>query len=163
MDQLWHTVFDTSMHQPWLYFCYRFDASVMKSVMDSTHQLSLSFQGWFLGLQGLSFRWRFMDQRWHNVFDNSMHRPWLYFCYRFHTSAGIQFSVMISISFRWRFMDSHDIAFLKIPCVGHDSIFAINLMRRSWINGRCRFHMSAGTQYSLTVSRSIVTVFGDNL
>jgi len=26
---------------------------------------------------------------------------------------------------------SSDIAFLTIPCVGHDSIFAIDLMRRS--------------------------------
>jgi hypothetical protein len=54
---------------------------------------------------------------------------------------------------------SSDIAFLTIPCVGHDSIFAIDLMRRSWIHGRCRFNTSAGTQYSLTVSRSIGTLF----
>jgi hypothetical protein len=56
------------------------------NVIDSTRQLSLSFQGWFLGLQWLSFCWRFMDQQWHSVFDNSLRQPWLYFCYRFDAS-----------------------------------------------------------------------------
>jgi len=31
MDQQWHNVFDNSMRQPWLKFCYRFDASVVIS------------------------------------------------------------------------------------------------------------------------------------
>jgi hypothetical protein len=48
---------------------------------------------------------------------------------------------------------------LTIPLIGHDSIFAIDLMRRSWIHARCRFHTVAVTQYSLTISRSIVTLF----
>jgi hypothetical protein len=39
-------------------------------------------------LQRLSFRWRFMDQQWHSIFDTSMRQPWLYFCYRFDVSVG---------------------------------------------------------------------------
>ena len=32
-------------------------------------------------------------------------------------------------------------------------------MRQSWISVRCRFHQSAGTQFSKIISRSIVTQF----
>jgi len=32
MDQPWHSVFDNSMRRPWLYFFYRFDASVVNSL-----------------------------------------------------------------------------------------------------------------------------------
>jgi hypothetical protein len=48
---------------------------------------------------------------------------------------------------------------LTIPCVNHDSIFAIDLMHRWWIHWLCRFHTSAVTQYSLTISSSIGTLF----
>ena len=46
---------------------------------------------------------------------------------------------------------SHDIAFLTIPFVSHDSIFAIDLMRGSSIHLHCRLHTSVVTQYSLTI------------
>jgi hypothetical protein len=49
----------------------------------------------FQGLQRFCFRWRFMDQPWHSIFDNSIRQPWLYFGYRFHMSNDTQFSVMI--------------------------------------------------------------------
>jgi len=52
-----------------------------------------------------------------------------------------------------------DVAFLTIPCVSRDSIFAIDLMCRLCIRRRCRFHDVAVTQYSLTISRSTVTLF----
>jgi hypothetical protein len=32
MDHPSHSVFDNSMRQPWVYFCYRFDASVVNSL-----------------------------------------------------------------------------------------------------------------------------------
>jgi hypothetical protein len=32
MDQQRHSVFDNSMRQPWLYFAYQFDVSVMNSL-----------------------------------------------------------------------------------------------------------------------------------
>jgi len=124
----------------------------------------------------LSYGRRYMDQAWQSVFYNSMRQPQLYFCYRF--DASVVNSVTLSIPFgscHSVFIDdfkvyyysllaadlwiSHDIAFLTIPLIGHDSIFAIDLMRRSWIHARCRFHTVAVTQYSLTISRSIVTLF----
>jgi len=52
-----------------------------------------------------------------------------------------------------------DIAFLTIPCVNHDSIFAIDFMCRSRIHWCCRFHTSAVTQFSLMISRSRVSQF----
>jgi hypothetical protein len=117
-----------------------------------------------------------MDQQWHSVFDNSMHQSWLYFCYQF--DASIMNSWMLSIPYgscHSVFIDdfkvyrdvvfaddlwiSSDITFLTIPCVSHDSIFSIDLMPRSWIQWHCRLHMSVVTQYSLTISRTRVTLF----
>jgi len=54
---------------------------------------------------------------------------------------------------------SHDITFLTILCVSHDSIFAIDLMCRSWIHWCCRFHTSVVTQFSVTISRFTGTLF----
>jgi hypothetical protein len=54
---------------------------------------------------------------------------------------------------------SRDRGFFTIPCVDHDYIFAFHLMRRSWIHWRCWFHAVPVTQYSLTISRSTVTLF----
>jgi hypothetical protein len=38
-----------------------------------------------------------------------------------------------------------DIVFPTSPCVSHESIFAIDFMRLSWIHWHCRFHTSAFT------------------
>jgi hypothetical protein len=148
LDQHWHSVFHDSMRQTWIYFCYRFHASVVNSLTVSTPygnchsyfsgdfrvysdfvladdfssvvtQFSLAipcvnddslfsfdfvrqpwismrcrfqpsavtqFERWFLVLQGLRFRCRFLDQHWHSVFDDSMRQTWIYFCYRFLAS-----------------------------------------------------------------------------
>jgi len=145
-------------------------------VVDSIRRLSLSIHGWFRVLQWLCFRWRFMDQPWHSVFDNSMRHPWLYFCYRF--DASVVNSVTLSITYvgyHSVFMDdfkvysdsvfaidlwiSRDIAFLTIPYISFDSIFALYLMCPLWIQWRRRFDMAVVTQYSLTISRSTVTLF----
>jgi len=126
--------------------------------------------------QGLYFRWRFMDQQWHSVFDNSMPQPWLTFCCRI--DASVMNSLKLSITYVWChsvFIDdfkfnrdsvfaddlwiSSAITFLTIPCIKHDSIFAIYLMRRSWIHWHCWFHTSTVSQYSLTISSSIGTLF----
>jgi len=132
--------------------------------MDSTRQLSLSFEWWFLVLQRLSFRWRFMDQQWHSVFDNSMRQPWLYFWYRFdasimnsfllsipHVSCHSVFSDDLKFYSDYVFTDdlwiSRDITFSTIPCVNHDSIFAIEFVHQSWIHLLYRFH----TQLSLNI------------
>jgi hypothetical protein len=52
---------------------------------------------------------------------------------------------------------------LTIPCVIHGSIFAIDLMRQSWIQWRCRLLTSAITQYSWTILRSTVTLFSPSI
>jgi len=144
--------------------------------VDSMLYLSLSIHWPFQGLLLLCFCLRFMDQPWQSVFFISMRRPWLYFCYL--PDASVVNSLSLSIpcctchSF---FIDdfkvygysvfavdlwiSRDIAFLTIPCIGHHSIFSIDLMRRSWMHWRCRFHAVAVNQYSLTISRSTVTLF----
>jgi hypothetical protein len=45
---------------------------------------------------------------------------------------------------------------LTIPCVKHESIFAIGFMLRSWVLWRCRLHPSAVTHTSVAISRSTV-------
>jgi len=109
-----------------------------------------------------------MDQPWYNVFDNSMRQPWFYFCYGFDVS--VMNSMTLSIAYGschsvlnddlTGYSDSGfsddlwictDIAFLTIPCVNLDSIFAIDSMSWSWIHWRCRFHTSAVTQFSVTL------------
>ena len=144
--------------------------------VDSICQLSLSINWQFQVQQGLCFRWRFLDQQWNSVFDNSIRQPWLYFCYRFDMSVVNSLTLLIpyvtchsvfiddfKVYMDFIFADdlwiSNDIAFLTIPCVNHDSSFAIDLMRRSSIHLRCRFHTSVVTQFSLTISMSIETQF----
>ena len=105
-----------------------------------------------------------------------MRQPWIFFCYRF--DASVLNSLTLSIpcgSCHSVFIDdfkvycysvlaadlwiSRDLAFFTIPCIRHDSIFDIDLMCWSWIHSRCWFHAVAVTQYSLTMSRSTVTLF----
>ena len=149
---------------------------VFIDAVDSMLYLSLSIHWPFQGLRLLCFgRW-FMDQPWYRVFDNSMRRPWLYFCFPFDASVVNSLTLWIPCcTCHSVFIDdfkvysyyllagdlwiSGDIAFLTIPCVGHGSIFSIDLMRRSWIHWGCPFHSVAVTKYSLTISRSIVTLF----
>jgi hypothetical protein len=92
-----------------------------------------------------------------------MCRSWINWLCWLHMSALTQYSLMISRSivtvFTADLWISRDIAFLTIPCIGHDSIFAIDWMCRSWINWRCRLNTSAVTQHSIKISRSTVTLF----
>jgi len=141
------------LRQPWISLRYRFRSSAVTQ-----------FQTWFLVLQWLSFRWRFLDQHWHSVFDDSMRQTWIYFCYRFHAS------VLNSLTLSTPYVTCHsyysgdfrvhsDSVFaddfcsvvthfsLKIPCVTDDSVFSIDFVRQPWIMMRCRFHPSAMTQF----------------
>jgi hypothetical protein len=144
--------------------------------VDSISQQSLSIHWRFQGLQGLGFRWRFMDQQQHSVFDNFMCQPWLYFFYWFDASVitsvtllipyvncHLVFSDDLRVYRHWSINRQHKqsayIAFLTIPCANHDSIFAIDLMRQSWIHWRCWFHIIVITQFSVTISRSTGTLF----
>jgi hypothetical protein len=117
-----------------------------------------------------------MDQPWHNILDNYMRQPWLYFCYQFDASIVnsltlsipcVDYHSVFIVDFEFNsdsvfigdLWISKDITFLRIPWVFYDFIFSIVLMRSSWIHWRCRFHTSAVTQYSLMISRSKVTLF----
>jgi hypothetical protein len=153
------------MRRSWIQWCYWFHTSAV-----TQYSLTISRSTFTL------FGRRFMDKLWQSVFDNSMRQPWLYFYYRFdvsfvnsvtlsipHGSCQSVFSDDLEVYndsvFAADLWISSDIAFLAIPCVGHDSIFSIDLMRRSWIQWRCRFHTAGLTQYSLMISRSTVTLF----
>jgi len=168
-------IFDNSLRQPWLYFCYRLDASFMNSVTLSI--LYVRCHSVFIdNLSPIGTLFSLMDQQWHSVFDNSMHQPWLYFCYWFDKSVvnsltlsipyGCCHSVFID-DFKFNkdsvFADDlwiiSEITFLTIPCVNHDSIISIDLMCQSWIHWRYRLYTSALSQYSLTISSSTGTLF----
>jgi hypothetical protein len=75
-----------------------------------------------------------MDQQWHNIFDNSMRQPWLYFCYRFDASIVNSLILLITyVGYHSVFIDDfkvynnyvftgdlwirRDIMFLTIPCI----------------------------------------------
>jgi hypothetical protein len=104
-------------------------------------------------------------------------RLWRSFHWRFHASTMTLFSLLISfvnrelvcaadsirqpwLNFqRWLLVLLWLIVCLTIPCIKHESIFAIGFMCRSWIRGRCRLHKSAVTHISVVISRSTVTLF----
>jgi len=111
-----------------------------------------------------------------NFAIKSMRRPWFYFRYRFHAwvvnyltlslpygschSIFIDdFKVYRDSIFAHDLWLSSDKVFLPIPWVSHDFIFANDLMCRSWIQWRCRFHTSVVTQFSVIICRSRVTQF----
>jgi hypothetical protein len=140
------------------------------------HRLLGIIHWWFRGLQWLRFRWRFMDQQWHSVFDNYIRQPLLYFCYRFDVSVVNSLTLSIPyVGCHSVFIDdfkvysdsvfagdlwiTRDIAFLTVQWVCYDFIFATDSMRRSSIHWRCLFYTSIVIQYSLTISSSIWTLF----
>jgi len=91
-----------------------------------------------------------------------MRQSWISVLCRFHESAATQFSKMISRSPVTQLGDDFWISIRRvcvtIPCGSHQSIFAINLTRRSC----CRFHTSAVTKISVVISMSAPTLFSDN-
>jgi len=221
MDQHRHCVFDDSMPQIRIYFCYRFYASLVNSLTQSTPSVSchsyfsgnikvyvdsvfaddfwsvatqfsltipcvnddsvfsndfirqpwisirsrfypspwLNFQRLFLVLQWLSFCWRFMDQHWHCVFDDSMPQTRIYFCYRFYASL-VNSLTQSTPSVSWHSYFSGNIKVyvdsvfaddfwsvgtqfsLTIPCVNDDTIFSNDFLHQPWISIRCRFYLS---------------------
>jgi len=148
--------------------------------VDSIRQPWLNFQRWFLVLQWLSFRWRFMDQHWHCVFDDSMHQTWIYFCYRFYASLvnsltlsypyvschsyfSGDFKVYGDSVFADNFWSVRTQFSLTIPCVNDDSVFSNDFIHQPGINIRCRFHPSPLTQFSKMISQSTVTQFSQTI
>jgi len=148
--------------------------------VDSIRQPWLNFQRWFLVLQWFSFHWRFMDQHWHSVFDDSMPQTWIFFFYRFYASLVISLTlptpyVSCHSYFSGDFKVYGDSVFtddfwsvvmqfsLTIPCVNHDSVYCHDFNRQPWISIRCRFHPSPLTQFSKMISRSTVTQFSPTI
>jgi len=125
----------------------------------SIRQPGLNFQRWFLVLQWHSFRWRFMDQHCHSMFDDSMHQIWIYFCYRFYASLVNSLTlstpyISCQSYFSGDFKVYGDSVFpddfwsvvtqfsLTIPCVNDDSVFSNDFIRQPWISICCGFHPS---------------------
>ena len=144
--------------------------------VDSTRQPWLNFQRWFLVLQWLSFCWRFMDQHWHSVFDDSMRQNESIFAIGFMRRSWILLTlstpyVSCHSYFRCDFKVYGDSVFaddfwpvgtqfsLTIPCVNDDSVFSNDFTRQPWISIRCQFYQSAVTQFSKMISRSTVSQF----
>jgi len=110
MDHHWHSVFDDSMHQTWIYFCYRFYASNMNSLTLSTPYVSC--HSYFSGDFKVYIDSVFADDFWSvvtqfsltipcvnddSVFSNDFIRqPWISIRYPFYPSAMTQFSKIIS-------------------------------------------------------------------
>ena len=132
--------------------------------LDSIRHLSLRFQLWFQGLQGLCFRWRFLVKSDAIFTDNSMRQRWLCFLSWFHASIANWYllsipSVSRDLILKDDFSFHNDSVFaddfwinigrmcLTIPCVSHEPIFAIDLMRRT----SSRFHTSSITQISVVI------------
>jgi hypothetical protein len=169
-----------SMRRPWLYFCYRFHAWAVNYLTLSIPYVS--YDSDFSDDFKVCMDSVFADDLWitsdiafltipcvshDSIFAiDLMRRSWIHWRCRFHSAYGSCHSVFCDDFKVYRdsiFADnlwiSSDTAFLTIPCVSHDSIFAIDLMCRSWIHWRCRFHTAAVTQYSLTIPRSTGTLF----
>jgi len=131
--------------------------------VDARRWLSPSIRWQFQGLQWLCFRCRFMDQQWQRFWQfhaSVMNSLTLSIPCCSCDSVFINYFKVYSYSvLAGDLWISRDIVFLTMPCGGHDNIFACDWMRRSWIHWRCRFHAVPVTQYSLTVSRSTVTLF----
>jgi hypothetical protein len=112
MHKHWHCVFDDSMRQTWIYFYYRFYASLMHSLTLSTPYVSC--HSYFSGDFKVYTDSVFADDFWSvgtqfsltipcvnddSVFSNDFTRqPWISIRCRFHPSALTQFSKMISRS-----------------------------------------------------------------
>jgi len=127
--------------------------------VDSIHHPWLNFQRWFLVLQWLSFRWRFMHKHSHCGFDDSMRQTWIYFCYRFyallvnsltlstpyvrcHSYFSGDFKVYGDSVFTDDFWSVVTQFSLTIPCVNDDSVFSIDFIRQPRISICCGFHPS---------------------
>jgi hypothetical protein len=82
---------------------------------------------------------------------DSIRQPWI--------SFKVDFSFYSDSVFAVDFWISTGILCLTIPCVKHESIFAIGFWRRLWILWRCRLHTSAATHISVAISGSKMTMF----
>jgi len=160
MDQHWHSVFDDSMRQTWIYFCYPFYASLVYSLTLSTPYVRC--HSYFTSDFKVNIDSVFADDFWSvvtqfsltipcvnddTVFSNDFIRqPWISIRCRFYPSPWLNFQrwflVLQWLSFRSWFMDQH-----------WHSVFD-DSMRQTWIYFCYPFY--ASLVYSLTLSTPYV-------
>jgi hypothetical protein len=116
------------VRQPWINMRCRFHPSGVNQ-----------FQSWFLVLQRLSFRCRFLYQHWHNVFDDSMRQTWIYFCYRFLALVVNSLTLstpycQLPLIFQWRFHGLKWRCFRWRFLVSSNAVFTNDSMRQRWLS-----------------------------
>jgi hypothetical protein len=160
----WHSVFDESMRQPWIYFCYQFYASVLNSLTLSIPYVSFhlvlsdDFKVYSHSVFADDFRSvvtqcsltipRVHDDSFFSI--DFMRQSWISFRCRFHASSVAQISMMISRStltqLSLMIYKSAMTVFSTIPCVSHDPIFLL-----IWCVGR-EFTDSIDSIHQLSLS-----------
>jgi hypothetical protein len=178
MDQHWHSVFDNSMRQTWVYFCYQFYAWLLNSLKLSPPYVS--WHSYFSGDFKVNSHSLFADDFWSVVTQFSLSIP----CVKHESIFAIGFMrrswILLTLStpyvschsyFSGDFKVYGDVVFaddfwsigtqfsLTIPCVNDESVFSNDFTRQPWISIRCRFYTLAVTQFSKMISRSTVTQF----
>jgi hypothetical protein len=112
MDQTWHSGSDNFRRQPWLYFCNRFDASVVNSLTlsipyGSCHSVFIDDFNVYIDSVFTDDLWISCDIAFFtfpcvNHFSSFaidwMRRSWNHWCCRFHMLAVTQCSLTISRS-----------------------------------------------------------------
>jgi hypothetical protein len=89
----------------------------------------------------VSFRWRFMDQPWHSVFDNSMHPSWLY--------VSIDSICQLSLSFQGWFLGLQRLSFRSWFMDQYWHNVFDNSMRQPWLYFCYRFDVSVMKSFTL--------------
>jgi len=178
MDQHWHSFFDDSMRQTWVYFCYQFYAWLVNSLKLSTPYISC--HSYFSGDFKVNSHSLFVDDFWSVVTQFSLTIPCVKHEYVFAIGFMRRLWILLTLStpyvschsyFSGDFKVYGDVVFaddfwslgtqfsLTIPCVNDESVFSNDFTRQPWISIRCRFYPSAVTQFSKLFSRSTVTQF----
>jgi hypothetical protein len=106
--------------------------------VDSIGHPWLNFQRWFLFLQWLSFRWRFMHKHWHCVFDDSMRQTWIYFLLSVLCVAREFFDTVdsirqVSLIFQLRFQGLQWLCFRWRFLIGSDAVCNDDSTRQRWL------------------------------
>jgi hypothetical protein len=176
VDQSWHSIFDTFMHEPWFYFYYWFDVLVVNSLT-----LSIPYFSWhsvFINDFKFNTDSVFADNLWISTGIAFLTSPCVSHDSHFaSTDAPVMNSLTLLILYIYchsvfidDFKFNKDSVFIDNLWISSDSVFLqfhasamtlflLSIWYGSWIYWCCRLHTSAVTQYSLTISRFIVTLF----
>jgi len=157
MDLQLRSIFDNSMRQRWLYFCYRFDVSVVNLLT-----LSITYVGchsvFVDDFEDYSYSvftgdlWISRDKK---IFDKSMRQPWLFllliWCVCCEFIDAFDYISRLSLSINWWFQG------LQLLCfrwwfmnLQWHSIFD-NSMRQPWLYFCYRFDASVGNLFTPSI------------